>query len=244
MKVTYVMMLLLLAFAGAGAKGFEKLDDDQWDAEFMYLETGESTDLRAFQGEYIHIHFWDFRHKEDIAMLDAIYCSLVRDDFFILPVIRTVDVKRVKAFVDSTPNSRDILYYLIMSGLIETKKKNYAEAIELFSQAYELLDGQNDWIESHAWILFRLAKAYELGGDIEAAKKEYENILLLTTGRFWWGDLYVKSYYELGKIHEEQGNRSKAVEHYEKFISLWKDADPGLPEVDDAKKRLAGLKNK
>jgi hypothetical protein len=35
---------------------------------------------------------------------------------------------------------------------------------------------------------------------------------------------------------------SKAIEHYEKFLNLWKNADPGIPEVEDVKKRLAGLK--
>ena len=37
-------------------------------------------------------------------------------------------------------------------------------------------------------------------------------------------------------------NNSKAIKHYEKFLDLWKDADPGMAEVEDANKRLGGLK--
>ncbi len=30
--------------------------------------------------------------------------------------------------------------------------------------------------------------------------------------------------------------------HYEKFLGLWKDAGPGIAEFEEAKKRVAGLK--
>ncbi|MBW1901584.1 MAG: tetratricopeptide repeat protein [Deltaproteobacteria bacterium] len=98
------------------------------------------------------------------------------------------------------------------------------------------------WLSPHARTLYDLASAYSQSGDLESAKKQYENILDLTTGRLLYGDLYAKSLYALGKIHEELGSKAKAIENYEKFLNLWKDADPGHSEVGDAKERMAGLK--
>jgi len=63
-------------------------------------------------------------------------------------------------------------------------------------------------------------------------------------GRLYHGDIYTKAFYMLGKIFEEQGDIAKAIEHYKKFLDLWKDADPGIVEVEDARERLAGLKSR
>jgi tetratricopeptide (TPR) repeat protein len=88
-----------------------------------------------------------------------------------------------------------------------------------------------------------LASAYLQLGDLENARAEYERITDLTTGRLSFGDIYAKSFYMLGKISEQKGLKGKAIENYEKFLDLWKDADPGIAEVEDAKKRLVGVKS-
>ncbi|MFB0565690.1 MAG: hypothetical protein ACETWK_08445 [Candidatus Aminicenantaceae bacterium] len=44
-------------------------------------------------------------------------------------------------------------------------------------------------------------------------------------------------------MYEEKGWKGKAIEHYEKFLDLWKDADHGIAEIEDARERLGGLKS-
>ena len=150
------------------------------------------------------------------------------------------DLKRV---IESWLNPKLMRSYYRLIGMIELKKKNYAEAVGHFEKAISLLDYERGpEADDHAFYYEPLAFAYHMSGNLEKAREQYEKITQLTTGRFSYGDIYVKSFYMLGKIHEQKGDKAKAVVNYQKFLDLWKDADPGLPEVEDATKRLAALK--
>jgi len=154
--------------------------------------------------------------------------------------LKTADELKVLVQDSHNPNNMHFFYYLV--GMIELKQKNFASAIESFNKALSLQSG--DPRNKHSGYVESLATAYNASGNIDKAQEEYEKIVSSSAGRRRFGDVYARSYYELGKIYEQKGWKGKAIEHYEKFLDLWKDASPGFPEVDDAKKRLAALKSK
>ncbi|MFB0565701.1 MAG: tetratricopeptide repeat protein [Candidatus Aminicenantaceae bacterium] len=121
--------------------------------------------------------------------------------------------------------------------MIELKRKNLSKAIESFKKAIAL-----DNHESRAIFIDPLAKAYYLSGDLDRAQEEYERITRLTMGRLGYGDIYAKSFYFLGNIYEQKGEKAKAIEHYQKFLSLWKDADPVLLKLKMSGRCWRGLK--
>jgi tetratricopeptide (TPR) repeat protein len=140
-------------------------------------------------------------------------------------------------------NEKFMRYYYYLMGRIALNSNNLSTAIDYFEKGISLLPSQYSFmmINDHAFFIDPLAQAYYEAGELDKARETYKRIILSTLGRLYWGDIYAKSFYMLGKIWEQKGDTGKAIEHYEKFLDLWKDADPGIAEVDDARERLAGL---
>jgi len=116
-------------------------------------------------------------------------------------------------------------------------------AIEELAAAIALLppEGPEYGYGTHAMYLYCAAAASERAGDRNGAAVLYRRILGLHLGRLQYPDLYALSHCALGQLAEAAGDHENARMSYNKFLELWKDADPGLPEVEDAKKRLQGL---
>lgn len=52
-----------------------------------------------------------------------------------------------------------------------------------------------------------------------------------------------RTYYLLGKAYENSGWHAEAKAAYQEFLNLWKDADPNLPEIADARARCARIQS-
>jgi serine/threonine protein kinase/Tfp pilus assembly protein PilF len=99
----------------------------------------------------------------------------------------------------------------------------------------------------HSWIILLyntpsprdvLAKVYQRKGDLDQAIVEYEKLITFNPNNKERRLIHPKYYYRLAKLYELTSSRNKAIEQYQKFLDIWKDADPGIPEVEDARKRL------
>jgi len=123
-----------------------------------------------------------------------------------------------------------------MSNLAYEEGK-YPLAIEFYEKAIKSLQPNNRSSE------FSYGLSLLKTGRLEEAVKELEGVTRWSYNS--WGPIDgVKALYWLGVAYEQQGNKSKAKEEYEKFLEIWKDADFNPPEIADAKVRLERLKGK
>jgi tetratricopeptide (TPR) repeat protein len=129
-----------------------------------------------------------------------------------------------------------ICYWWYAQGSVDFFKGNLDESIVNLERAAEYIDG--------FFANYMLARAYLESGKLDKAVTLLEKMLSkYGEGRASSVIWAVKAYYLLGLAYERSGWTEKAIEKYQEFLEIWKNADPGIPEIEDANQRLARLKS-
>lgn len=87
-----------------------------------------------------------------------------------------------------------------------------------------------------------LARAYLQAGRIDDAIAEYERKIVFDPEDKDYHLIHPIYHYLLAKLYKGKGLNTKAIEQYQQYLAIMIDADAGIAEVEDAKKRLAELK--
>jgi len=87
-----------------------------------------------------------------------------------------------------------------------------------------------------------LARTYVKKGEWDKAIAVYEDLINFDPTNTDRRAVPLIYHYRLAKLYEQKGWKGKAIEHYERFLSLWEDVESMPSDVEDARKRLTGLK--
>ncbi len=90
----------------------------------------------------------------------------------------------------------------------------------------------------------RFARAWEALGQTDSVIATYERYVSTPSAGRVYADAFelANAYQRLGEPYDAREETDKAVEHYNAFVELWKDADPELhPRVQDVRQRIAKL---
>jgi TolB-like protein/Tfp pilus assembly protein PilF len=126
--------------------------------------------------------------------------------------------------------------YRTCVAVIEMEKGNFDTAAVLLQEQYKT----SPWFTYRQWI----ARSYLGAGRIDDALKIYEKIVnRYEPGQGYWPVFGVMTHFYLAQTYEAAGRYDEAIAQYETFLDIWKNADEGVPSIEDARARLANLKH-
>jgi len=130
----------------------------------------------------------------------------------------------------------DVRWYWKARGSVDLALGRPDRAIDYLLKAAELC------YQPRIDVRYPLGEAYLQTGQMDRSVDVLERALTRydcrQEGYHAW---FVKAHYLLGLAYERSGWTRKAVEEYETFLRIWKDADSGIPEIEDARARLEKL---
>ncbi len=167
--------------------------------------------------------------------------------FSALALARTGDAARAVALAQEVEkgNPTNTLlkaYWLpVINAAIEISKGNSSQAIKTLEPAapYEL--GGAATAINYLYPAYVRGQAYLLAHNGTAAAAEFQKLLdhSAIVANFVTGSL---AHLQIGRAYAMAGDTAKAKAAYQDFFTLWKDADPDVPILKQAKAEFAKLR--
>jgi tetratricopeptide (TPR) repeat protein len=131
----------------------------------------------------------------------------------------------------------------LLSGKLASLRGDPTLALEALEKAQSTLSAHGRvspslFLPLHVPIWFSMASMYLEVGEEDKAAEWFERVTKSTTEHIVYAIPYVRSFYFLGKIHENRDDRDKAREYYRRFYEYWKDGDLDRERVEEAKSKL------
>jgi tetratricopeptide (TPR) repeat protein len=108
------------------------------------------------------------------------------------------------------------------------------------ARAIDFLNSAAVYARDNAGVFFLRALAYEQAGRYGEAQQDLQKVMQIKS-HSGPDILIVEAQLELGRVLQKQGDSPNARIAYQNFLSSWKDADPDLPVLREAKAEYAKL---
>ena len=127
------------------------------------------------------------------------------------------------------------------TGIVEYEHGRYREAAAALEKAAAALPPAFPPSAYEPLIFYYLGLAREKAGDPAGAVAAYEAIVGELAFRFQFADMLPLAILGKARAEEALGRPANALAGYRRFLELWKNADPGRPEVEEARRHAQAL---
>jgi tetratricopeptide (TPR) repeat protein len=149
--------------------------------------------------------------------------------------------ERLQERTKSIPGPKEERRHLHLLGELALLDGKTEEAIRELDKAASTLSPRGirgQTVPQHVPIWYSLASAHLAAGNKTEAAEWFQRVTDSTTEHIDWPIPYVRSFYFLGGIHENQGDMDKARESYQRFLQFWKDGDMDRGRVKEALSKI------
>ncbi len=125
------------------------------------------------------------------------------------------------------------------AGDLATAEEAFTRAEPEFKMRFNMGSGGRNLLPNNSSLRDGLGRVKKAQGDLAGAISIYRELLTSDISSKWTAMLEPRYVLELARLLDASGDPNAARAEYQRFLDLWKNADPGLPELEEARQYLA-----